>query len=223
MVDAVTLPTDPFSPAAPGISANVPVLIGSTETEVTFFPGQAIDPIDDAGLLTRMKAVIGRNATDAQAKELIEAYRKGRPGVSSIDVALIAESDSRFRAGVLAEAELKAAQAAPMYMYYFTWRTPVHEGKLKSLHTLEIPFAFANVDNGPTMTGTGKDRYALEEKVSGAWASFARTGSPNYKGLPNWPKFDLATRATMILDNECKVVNDPNGAERKLLASLRRG
>ena len=96
-------------------------------------------------------------------------------------------------------------------------------GKLKSLHTLEIPFAFANVDNGPTMTGTGKDRYALEEKVSGAWASFARTGSPNYKGLPNWPKFDLATRATMILDNECKVVNDPNGAERKLLASLRRG
>jgi para-nitrobenzyl esterase len=138
-------------------------------------------------------------------------------------VALIVESDVRFRAAVLTEAELKSAQPAPVYMYYFTWRTPVHDGKLKSLHTLDIPFAFANCDNAPTMTGTGKDRLPLEDKMSAAWAAFARTGNPNHKGLPTWPKFDTATRATMILANECKVVNDPNGAERKLLGSLRPG
>ena len=221
VVDGLTLPSDPFSPGAPALSANVPVLIGSTETEVTFFPNQPIDAIDDAQLLARVKAAVART-TDAQAKEVIDAYRKGRPGVSNIDVALILESDMRFRAGVLTEAELKSAQPAPVYMYYFTWRTPVHEGKLKSLHTLDIPFALANCDNAPTMTGTGKDRLPLEEKMSAAWAAFARTGSPNHKGLPTWPKFDTTTRATMILANECKVVNDPNGAERKLLASLRR-
>ncbi|MEO5925328.1 MAG: carboxylesterase family protein [Bryobacteraceae bacterium] len=219
-VDGITLPGGPFSPTAPAISANVPVLIGTTETEMTFFPNTPMDPIDDAQLLTRVKAAA--RANDAQAKDLVDLYRKGRPGVSNIDVALIVESDTRFRVAVTTQAELKAAQPAPVYMYYFTWRTPVHDGKLKSLHTLDIPFATANVQESPSMTGTGKDRLPLEEKMSGAWASFARTGNPNYKGLPTWPKFDPNTRATMILSNDCKVVNDPNGAERKALAALRR-
>ncbi len=221
-VDGVTLPGGPFSPSAPAISANIPVLIGTTETEVTFFPNQPIDPIDETQLLARVKAAV-QGSTEAQAKELVDIYRKGRPGVSNIDVALIAESDTRFRAAVTTQAELKSAQAAPVYMYYFTWRTPVHDGKLKSLHTLDIPFATANVQESPSMTGTSKDRLPLEEMMSGAWASFARTGNPNYKGLPNWPKFDTKTRATMILANDCKVVNDPNAAERKAIAAIRRG
>jgi para-nitrobenzyl esterase len=221
VVDGVTLPGGPFSPAAPAISANIPVLLGTTETEVTFFPNQPIDPIDDAQLLARTKAALP-GSTDAQAKDIIDLYRKGRPGVSSIDIALILESDTRFRPGVVTQAELKSAQPAPVYLYYFTWRTPVHEGKLKSLHTLDIPFATANVQEAPSMTGTGKDRLPLEEKMSAAWAAFARTGNPNHKGLPTWPKFDTTTRATMILANECKVVNDPNGAERKAVAALRR-
>jgi para-nitrobenzyl esterase len=222
VIDGVTLPGGPFSPTAPAISADIPVLLGTTETEVTFFPNQAIDPIDDAQLLTRVKAALP-GATEAQAKDVIEVYRKGRPGVENIDVALILESDIRFRPAVTTEAELKAAQPAPVYMYYFTWRTPVRDGKLKSLHTLDIPFATANVEEAPSMTGTGEDRLPLEEKMSAAWASFARSGDPNHSGLPNWPKFDPETRATMILANECQVVNDPNGTERKLVASLRRG
>jgi para-nitrobenzyl esterase len=214
-----SLPRDPFSPNAPAISADVPVLLGTVETEVTFFPNTQMDPIDDAALLGRVKQAA--RADDTQARHLIDLYRKGRPGVSDIDLALILESDIRFRPGVVAEAELKAAQRAPVYMYYFTWRSPVRDGKLKTFHTLEIPFVTDNVDNATSMTGTGADRYALQEKMSAAWASFARTGNPNHKGLPNWPKFDRAQRATMIFNNECKAVNDPNGEERKALAALR--
>jgi para-nitrobenzyl esterase len=220
VLDGWSLPRDPFSPDAPSISADVPVLLGTVETEVTFFPGTPLDPIDDAALLARVKQAA--RADDDQAKHLIDLYRKGRLGVSDIDLALILESDMRFRPGVVAEAELKAAQKAPVYMYYFTWRSPVRDGKLKTFHTLEIPFVTDNVDNAQSMTGTGQDRYALEDKMSAAWAAFARTGNPNHKGLPNWPKFDTTTRATMILNHECKVVNDPNGEERKALAALRR-
>jgi para-nitrobenzyl esterase len=107
-------------------------------------------------------------------------------------------------------------------MYYFTWRSPVHDGKLKAFHTLDIPFALGNVDEGKSMTGTGQDRYALQDKMSAAWTAFARTGNPNHKGLPNWPAFNATQRATMILSNQCKVVNDPNGPERIALAALRR-
>ena len=220
VLDGKTLPRDPFDPDASPLSAQVPVLIGSTETEVTFFPNTQMDPIDDAALLARVKQAA--RVEDVKAKELIALYRKGRPGVSNIDVALILESDLRFRPGVLAEAELKSAQPAPVYMYYFTWRSPVHDGKLKAFHTLDIPFVTENVDNAKSMTGSGQDRYALQDKMSAAWTAFARTGNPNHKGLPNWPRFNTAQRATMILGNECKVINDPNGEERKALAALRR-
>ena len=89
-----SLPRDPFSPDAPAMSADVPVLLGTVETEVTFFPNTQMDPIDDAALLTRVKQAA--RADDAQAKHLIDLYRKGRPGVSNIDVALILESDRVF-------------------------------------------------------------------------------------------------------------------------------
>jgi para-nitrobenzyl esterase len=219
VLDGWSLPRDPFSPDAPSISADVPVLLGTVETEVTFFPTTPLDPIDDGGLLTRVK--MAARTDDAQAKHLIDLYRRGRPGVSNIDLALILESDLRFRPGVVTEAELKAAQKAPVYMYYFTWRSPVREGKLKTFHTLEIPFVTENVDNATSMTGMGEDRYALADKMSAAWAAFARSGNPSHKGLPAWPKFDTTQRATMIFNNECKVVNDPNGVERKALAALR--
>jgi para-nitrobenzyl esterase len=213
------LPRDPFSPDASPLSADVPVLLGTVETEVTFFPNTQMDPIDDAALRARVKQAA--RTDDSQTAHLIDLYRKGRPGVSNIDLALILESDLRFRPGVVTQAELKSAQKAPVYMYYFTWRSPVHDGKLKTFHTLEIPFVTGNVDNATSMTGTGQDRYALEDKMTAAWAAFARSGNPNHKGLPNWPKFNPAQRATMIFNNECKVVNDPNGAERKALAALR--
>jgi para-nitrobenzyl esterase len=215
-----SLPRDPFSPDAPAMSADVPVLLGTVETEVTFFPNTQLEPIDDTALRTRVKQAA--RADDAQAKHLIDLYRQGRPGVSNIDVALILESDTRFRPGVVTEAELKSAQKAPVYMYYFTWRSPVRDGKLKTFHTLEIPFVTDNVDNATSMTGMGQDRYGLQDKMSAAWTAFARTGNPNHKGLPNWPKFDATQRATMIFNNECKVVNDPNGEERKALAALQR-
>jgi carboxylesterase type B len=38
--------------------------------------------------------------------------------------------------------------------------------------------------------------------------------------LPKWTPYDTKQRATMIFDNECKVVNNPHGAEQKLLHSI---
>ena len=218
VVDGRSLPAKPYS-SAPQLSANIPLLTGSVETEVTFFPNQQLDPIDDSDLHARVKQIV--RAADADVDRLIGVYRNVRPGVSNIDLYLILASDN-FRGETIAQAEFKAdAHAAPVYMYYFNWRSPVRDGKLKSFHTVEIPFVFDNVDLAESMIGYGPDRQALADKVSAAWVAFARTGSPNHKGLPNWPAFNTSEHATMILNNECKVLNDPYGEERRALAAFR--
>ncbi len=218
VIDGKSLPGGPFDPTAPEISADIPLLIGNTEFEVTFFPFTKFDPLDDAGLHAAFKQAT--RAGDAEVDRLIAVYRKGRPQASNLDLSQIVASDN-FTAGVLTEAERKSQQKAPVFKYYFTWQSPVRDGKLKSFHTLEIPFVLENVDEAKSMTGTGQDRYALQTEMSGAWAAFARSGNPNHKGLPKWPRFTGDERATMIFDKECKVVNDPHGEERKALAALR--
>ena len=218
VVDGKTLPANPFDPTAPEISSGVPLLIGSTQTEVTFFPGQQLDPIDQAAMRARVKQTF--RASDAEADKIIAVYKSVNPGISNIDVALESASDSFAWTNALTAAERKAAlQKAPAYMYYFKWRSPVRDGKLKAMHCMEIPFVFDNPDAGKPMTGSGEDRYALAAKISAAWVAFARTGNPSQKGLA-WAAYNTTNRATMILGDKCEVVDDPRKEVRLALTSL---
>src|ERR1041384_3042281 len=161
VVDGKNLPAGPFDPVSSPLSANVPLLCGSMETEVAWTRGAVIDDIDDAKLKAQIKQDV-RGISDADADNLIATYRKARPGISNVDVHLILASDNTVRNAITHVAERKAeAKQAPVYMYYFTWRSPVHDGKLKAYHTLDIPFVFENVDLATAMTGAGQDRYAL--------------------------------------------------------------
>ena len=51
--------------------------------------------------------------------------------------------------------------------------------------------------------------------MSDAWIAFARTGDPNTAKLPKWTPYDASQRATMVFNDESKVVNDPT-KERRL-------
>jgi para-nitrobenzyl esterase len=220
VTDGKSLPRDQWFPDAPEVSATVPFMQGSTETEDAWSdPPPPLEMPEDE-MLTRVKRIVRND--DAKAKELIALYRRARPGITNTDVWLIMNADNTRRANAQQLAELKVAQGkAADYQYYFTWRSPVHKGQMKSYHTLDIPFAFYNVDIAGSMTGAGNERYALAHKISAAWAAFARNGNPNHPDLPNWPAFTLKDRATMILNNECKVVNDPNREERLALKAIR--
>jgi para-nitrobenzyl esterase len=52
--------------------------------------------------------------------------------------------------------------------------------------------------------------------MHGAWANFVKTGSPRHAGLPEWPPYDLIRRATMHLDVESHIVDDPDSDTRQL-------
>jgi para-nitrobenzyl esterase len=210
VLDGRSLARDPFDPQAPEYSAEVPLLIGSNATEFTLLEPPP-DSMDDATLLEVTKQRM--RVDDAAAERLIAVYKQAHG--SNIEAHVALESDRFMRINSIRQAERKAAQgAAPAYMYYFTWRTPVLEGRLRSPHAIEIPFAFDHPDAWKGLTGDGADRYVLANKMSGAWAAFAHKGSPNTPGLPDWPAYTSDRRATMLLDNECKVAHDPGREER---------
>jgi para-nitrobenzyl esterase len=218
-VDGRTLPANPFAPAATPLSAGVPLMVGTTEHEVNFFPNGPLDPIDDAELRSRLGQSL--RADGAKVKEVVDLYRHNRPNAGNVELYQVIASDN-FRAGPMTQAERKAEQAsAPVYQYYFRWQSAVRGGKLRAYHCLDIPFAFDNVEVATSMTGTPQSRYALATKISTAFTNFARIGDPNAEGLPHWPQFDLKTRATMAFNDESEVLNDPYRDERLLLAQLR--
>jgi para-nitrobenzyl esterase len=225
VVDGVALPTDPFDPAAPAISADVPLLIGTTSTETTsllLMSGGGTDMfgLDEAGLKDRIVQM--GHLEPAAADALIALYRRDYPNASPARIFFLITSDTIFRSPSIMMAERKAALGkAPAYMYLWTWETPVLDGKFGAPHTIELPFVFHDVDNKTNSdTGNGKERYGLQEQAAGAWVAFARGGDPNHKGLPNWPAYDAVTRATMIFDVPCKVVNDPGKDERLAMSGV---
>jgi para-nitrobenzyl esterase len=220
VVDGRSLPHNVFNPTASALSADIPLLIGSTETEVTWSVNtDYTPPADEAALRDRVKRTLRTDA--AQADQIVTVYKKGRPKASLLDLALIIETDaSQFRSGTDTEAERKAALGkAAVYMYRFQWYSPVSGGRLRAMHCMDIPFVFENVDLSASVVGDGPDRHALADRMSGAWVAFARTGNPNHKGLPKWEPFTADTRATMIFNKECRAVNDPYQDERLAVAA----
>jgi para-nitrobenzyl esterase len=224
VVDGRSLPRDVFNPSATPLSASVPLLIGSTETEVTWSVSTDYTPPADLPALRERLAKTLR-ILPARAAPLVDVYRAGRPNASLLDLALIIETDaSGFRTGVDLQAERKSAAAeAPVYMYRFQWYSPVSGGRLRAMHCMDIPFAFDNVDNSQPIVGSGPDRQPLADRMSRAWVAFARSGDPNHSGLPHWEPFTPAHRATMMFNSECRQAIDPYGAERAALLTARAG
>jgi len=222
VVDGHSLPRDQWSPDAPAVSADVPLMMSSVETEDAWNDPPPPLQMPEDEMLTRVRRIVRND--DAKARDMIALYRKTHPGISTTDVYLIMNADNTRRANAQLLCELKAAQGkAPAYLYYFNWRSPVHKGQMKAYHTLDIPFALYNIDQAASMTGAMQDRYALAHKMSAAFAAFARSGNPNHADLPNWPAFNTRTYPTMVFGNETKVVNDPNREERLALKAIREG
>jgi para-nitrobenzyl esterase len=55
-----------------------------------------------------------------------------------------------------------------------------------------------------------------------AFVAFARHGDPNHEGLPEWPAYDAARRATMVFGSRCSSVDDYRGVGRIVSTPLLR-
>jgi len=208
-VDGKAVPRHPFAPTASEVSASVPLMLGSTRTELTLSANPALFSLNDDGLRSRIKDMFGDHSG-----HLIDVYQKANPGATPSDIYFLIASDNRYGAPVMKIAERRAAlQKGPVYLYYFRWETPLDGGRYKSPHTIEIPFAFDNIKTN-RMTAGSSDAPALADKVSSAWIAFARSGNPNTSKLPQWPAFNPKDRPTMVFNNESRVEKDPLREQR---------
>jgi para-nitrobenzyl esterase len=222
VVDGRTLPAHPFDPVASPFGAEVPLLIGSTETEATWNESQIYDPLTEAELREDVAKVLRSDA--AGAERVIAAYRSRRPKASNLDLYLIVATDaSNFRTGTDTQADRKAAQrGAPVFKYYFQWYSPVRGGALRAMHTMDIPFVFENYEMASPLVGSGPELKPLGDRMAGAWVAFATTGNPSHALIPRWSAYDSARRATMVINDDWSLVNDPYGEEKKVVAAVMR-
>jgi para-nitrobenzyl esterase len=216
VVDGRSILNHPFDLDAPNLAADIPLLIGSCETEKSFYditlePEKL--PLSAENLHAQIKRFVGIDA--GRARDLIADYTERRGEISGRDLFNVLSSDHMYRRNAITAAEIKSQQGgASAYLYEFTWKTPALGGMLKTPHTLCIPFVFGNVEITKEFTGTGSEQTALMDTVMETWLAFARTGNPNNTRLPEWAPYDAADRTTMIFDNDCAPVQDPKREDR---------
>ncbi len=226
VVDGRTLPAHPFEPAASELSATIPLMIGSNECEGIPYanpddPYWTREPANMSELRTEVKRLVPVN--DADADRLIGLYRSHRPSESLGEIAAVMAGDaSQLRyAGHLIAQRKHVQGRAPVFLYAFTWRSPVRQGKLRSMHCMELPFVFDHPDAISFMTGSGTDRYALAAAMSEAWVAFARSGNPNHAGIPSWTPYEPTAWPTMVFGPQVALINDPHGEERRAIEAVR--
>jgi para-nitrobenzyl esterase len=216
VVDGRALPRHPFTPDAPEVSRNVPVLLGYNKTETTYlFPPPGSFDLDWPGLAKQL----GTALPGVDVNKVIEGWRKLRPEATPSDLYFMITTEATMGLNAGTVAVRKAAQgSAPAYLYRLEWETPIDGGRMRSPHALDIPLVFDNVAKSPGLIGTGAEEAQLvSNAMSAAWLAFARSGTPNGPGLASWPAFNAATRPTMIFNVVSRAVDDPLRAERQLL------
>jgi para-nitrobenzyl esterase len=206
-VDGVVLHQTPARVVAGRGERNVPLMIGTNEDEGTLFT--MLLPTD----LTDEEIIAGLPETVIDTGAIAEAY-----AARTNDRRLILDlmTDAIFLVPTLRLADVQAATPTPVWVYLFTWKTPVFGGLLGATHALELPFLWDMIDNPQWQAFVGEEApRALATAIQDAWLAFARTGDPATAAVA-WPRYNATTRPTMVFGDEIGVVDDPSQRMREV-------
>lgn len=234
VVDGNVLPHHPFDPAAPEISKNKPLLVGWNEDEYNFFIWQRKETdlikMDFEGLHKKLEPFHG-----ADTAKMIETYRKTRPDASAIDVFVAISSIAMMGLGSIDIAEKKVKQnGAPVYLYNFGYKSEKKildtDYPMGTPHAMDISFKFNNEvpPKNPSQPsesffgGKKTERFVASHHFAELWTTFARTGKPAAKDVPEWPAYNLKNRPTMRIDTKCEVINNRFGEELAMWRSIKK-
>jgi para-nitrobenzyl esterase len=200
MIDGRLLPSDPNAAFDHAGVVRTPMILGSNgrESQVWMF-GNTLGTLS---LTPPVLPGILKNLTDAQQASFLGAYRAtGLASDSQIEAA--AASDVLMGAGTVAIATV-AARDVPVYLYRFdAVPGPGRETIDAAPHGTEIFYVFGTLRAFPFRSDlvTQSDR-ALSMRIMDYWVAFARTGIPDAKNRPSWPRFDPQRNELLLFANE---------------------
>jgi hypothetical protein len=103
VVDGRVIPHLPFEPGAPDLAADVPTMIGTTETEGTYNAADVVE-MDDADMHRRLRAP---TSLGSEADRIIELFQKNRPHATPAEIYF---TITAMPLVAIKQAEQKAAQ-----------------------------------------------------------------------------------------------------------------
>jgi para-nitrobenzyl esterase len=203
-IDGYFLPQSLFEIFAAGKQSDVPLLAGWNRDEGDF------NPDDPKPTLDSMKAAAQKEFGD-KAPEFLRAYAANTDAEAARAMAdfagdhFIAWATWRWIEGQ------SSTGKSPIYRYRFDLAPPTDDPKTSfqtAYHSAEIEYVFGQLDSKPKLAWRPADR-KLSQQMQKYWANFARSGDPNGRGLPKWPKYDAVSGwQVMHLDEKPHVRKD---------------
>ncbi len=220
VVDGVVLSRDPFTPDAPPLSEDVPMMLGNVHDE-TAVAVRGTLTWDDAP--AALKNAVAIYLGPYSPEEVVAKYRTIYPNKAPVEIVIAAATAFRAWPGQVLEAERRASNPRSekhTWVYQMNWHRDAPGAR--AMHTIDIPFMFDNLAAAPGQIGTTPEEIAatqpLADAMSGMLIHYAATGNPNHEGLPPWATYDLTQRSTMMWENPPRIENDPRGDERRYAA-----
>jgi para-nitrobenzyl esterase len=224
-VDGALVPRQPLEAVADGEAAGIPVLIGSNRDEWKLFTlvDRAARRMDEAALRRRLDLVMpGKDdAGAAWVDSALEVYREaGRR--DPVDLWEAIQSDRIFRYPAMRLAELAASHEPRTFAYQFAWRPPLAPRRVGACHGIEIPFVFGTLRHPLVrpLFGFSRETRSLGRAIQDAWLSFARSGLPSSRRLPEWSGYESGERCTMMLSRRSGLVHAPGESELRFWEPL---
>ena len=123
-------------------------------------------------------------------------------------------NDLMFRGPAIEMAQRHAAAGGRTYMYY--WTKPLSEPIYGACHGAEVSYV---LNTGRQIKSGDDHNPALASEVQQMWVNLATTGNPSTPAH-YWAAYEPTQRATMMLGDTIRLVNDPLSEQRRLIAPL---
>ncbi|WP_394828043.1 carboxylesterase/lipase family protein [Pendulispora albinea] len=200
-VDDYVFTGDPYTILREGKHNKVPLIVGNNTEEAAAVPYLGTD-------LATYEATIdiatGRYASDV--KKLYPYFNplpNGRRAIIDLGTDFAFACEARR----IARNALKGGTPA-VYRYVWShgYRAPHPLASLGVFHAAEIPFVW-NTTDAFLYPQTAAERL-LGARARTYWTNLV-TGNPNTERTPEWPKYDLATEKTMVLDPSISTQSKP--------------
>ena len=196
------------------VAADIPLLLCTTTSEFALSKESAqMEALSFADAVALVRDSFGQ----PEAEAILKAYQEAFPEKKPIELVNLTVAQ---RKNVLATADAKCAQAAPVYLAWFDYNAPLFNGRIRAFHCSDICYWFRNTDLMVTHTGGGAEPRKVSDQMSAALLAFMRTGNPNCPELPQWPAYTPEEAPTMIFNVKSEVRNAPDAKALSLLGDF---